>query len=42
VDCDVDAGLEGWVEGVDAVGGEDENTLVVFEEAKEDYVKTKN
>ena len=33
---DVDAALESLVEGVDAVGGEDQDALVVFEQAQED------
>ncbi len=33
---DVDARLEGVVEGLDAVGGEEEDALEVFEEAEED------
>ena len=33
---DVDARLEGVVEGFDAVGGEEEDALEVFEEAEED------
>ena len=33
---DVDAGLEGVVEGFDAVGGEEEDALEVLEEAEED------
>ena len=33
---DVDAGLEGVVEGLDAVGGEEEDALEVFEQAQED------
>lgn len=34
---DVDAGLEGLVEGADAVGGEEEDAVEVLEGAKEDY-----
>ena len=34
--ADVDAGLEGGVDVVDAVGGEEEDPLVVFEDAEED------
>ena len=33
---DVDAGLEGVVEGFDAVGGEEEDALEVLEQAQED------
>ena len=33
---DVDAGLEGVVEGLDPVGGEEEDALEVFEEPQED------
>ena len=32
---DVDAGLEGRVDVVDAVGGEEEDALVVFQHAEE-------
>ena len=34
--ADVDAGLEGGVDVVDAVGGEEEDAFVVFEDAEED------
>lgn len=33
---DVDAGLEGLVEGADTVGGEEEDTVEVFQGAEED------
>ena len=33
---DVDARLEGGVDVVDAVGGEEEDSLVVFEDTEED------
>lgn len=33
---DVDAGLEGLVEGADAVGGEEEDAVEVFERTEED------
>lgn len=36
VEGDVDAGFEGWVEGFDAVGGQEHDAFVVFEEAEED------
>jgi len=36
-DGEVHAGLNGYVEGADAVGREDEDTVIVFENAKEDY-----
>ena len=32
----MDAGLEGRVKGFDAVGGQEEDTLEVFEESEED------
>lgn len=32
----VDAGLEGRIEGFDAVGGQEEDALEVFQETKED------
>jgi hypothetical protein len=32
----VDAGLEGAVEGLDTVGGEEEDAFIVFEDAKKD------
>lgn len=32
----MDAGLEGVIEGFDAVGGEEEDALEVFKEAEED------
>lgn len=35
-DGEVDAGLDGGVEGFDAVGGEDEDALVVFHDPEED------
>ena len=35
-ESDVNAGLESRVEGFDAVGGQEEDTLEVFEESKED------
>jgi hypothetical protein len=38
VQGDLDAGLEGAVEGADAVGGEEEDAGVVFEGAEEDWV----
>lgn len=34
---DVDAGLEGGVDVFDAVGGEEEDSFVVFEDAEEDW-----
>jgi hypothetical protein len=37
VDGDVDARLEGGVEGLDAVGGEEEGAFVVFKDAEEDW-----
>ena len=33
----MDAGLEGGIEGLDAVGGEEKDTFVVFEDAEEYY-----
>lgn len=32
----MDAGLEGGIEGFDAVGGQEEDALEVFQETKED------
>jgi len=39
VEGDVDAGFEGGVEGFDAVGGQEHDAFVVFEEAEEDWVE---
>lgn len=36
-ESDVDAGLEGLVEGADAVGGEEKDTVEIFECAEEDW-----
>ena len=33
---DVDPGLECWIDVFDAVGGEEEDAFVVFEDAEED------
>ena len=38
-ESDVDAGLESRVESFDAVGGQEEDTLEVFKESKEDADK---
>ena len=35
-DGKVDAGLNGYVKGTDTIGGEDEDAVVVFEDAEED------
>lgn len=37
-DCNVDSGLDRYVELRNLVGRQDENSLVVFEDAKEDWI----
>lgn len=35
----MDAGLEGWIESFNTIGGQEEDTLEVFKESKEDADK---
>ena len=35
----MDAGLEGWIKSFNTIGGQEEDTLEVFEESKEDADK---